>query len=167
MGLVPCANSFRHAPFPNAYSVRKRAFQVEVPWGVLFLFRRQEGTYLGTQGTYHLKLLFFNSFSKHPILSLLKDDQIVRDNRYPVHCRQLAVAATSPCDPGRHANAITPCLLRPCLNVPNFWNWRTVTATILILPLHVLELGYHLANQMAYSQNRCGPAISEYVMPWG
>ena len=29
------------------------------------------------------------------------------------------VAATSCCDPGRHANVITPCLLTPCLNVPN------------------------------------------------
>ena len=29
------------------------------------------------------------------------------------------VAATSYCDPGRHANVITPCLLTPCLNVPN------------------------------------------------
>ena len=28
------------------------------------------------------------------------------------------VAATSCCDPGRHANVITPCLLAPCLNVP-------------------------------------------------
>ena len=35
----------------------KRRFCVEVPWGVPFLFRRQEGTHLGTQGTYHLKLL--------------------------------------------------------------------------------------------------------------
>ena len=26
---------------------------------------------------------------------------------------------TSYCDPGRHANVITPCLLTPCLNVPN------------------------------------------------
>ena len=36
------------------------------------------------------------------------------------------VAATSCCDPGRHANVITPCLLTPCLNVPNFspvWNF--------------------------------------------
>ena len=29
------------------------------------------------------------------------------------------VAATSCCDPGRHANLVTPCLLTPCLNVPN------------------------------------------------
>ena len=29
------------------------------------------------------------------------------------------VAATSYCDPGRHANVVTPCLLTPCLNVPN------------------------------------------------
>ena len=29
------------------------------------------------------------------------------------------VAATSYCDPGRHANVITPCFLTPCLNVPN------------------------------------------------
>ena len=29
------------------------------------------------------------------------------------------VAATLDCDPGRHANVITPCLLTPCLNVPN------------------------------------------------
>ena len=29
------------------------------------------------------------------------------------------VAATSYCDPGRHANVITPCLLTPCLNVHN------------------------------------------------
>ena len=28
------------------------------------------------------------------------------------------VAETSCCDPGRHANVITPCLLTPCLNVP-------------------------------------------------
>ena len=28
------------------------------------------------------------------------------------------VAATSYCDPSRHANVITPCLLTPCLNVP-------------------------------------------------
>ena len=28
------------------------------------------------------------------------------------------VAATSYCDPGRHAHVITPCLLTPCLNVP-------------------------------------------------
>ena len=30
------------------------------------------------------------------------------------------VAATSYCDPGHQANVITPCLLTPCLNVPNF-----------------------------------------------
>ena len=29
------------------------------------------------------------------------------------------VAATSHCDPGRHANVITPRLLTPCLSVPN------------------------------------------------
>ena len=29
------------------------------------------------------------------------------------------VAATAYCDPGRHANVITPCLLTPCLKVPN------------------------------------------------
>ena len=28
------------------------------------------------------------------------------------------VAATSYCDPSRHANVITPCLFTPCLNVP-------------------------------------------------
>ena len=28
------------------------------------------------------------------------------------------VAATLYCDPGRHANVVTPCLLTPCLNVP-------------------------------------------------
>ena len=28
------------------------------------------------------------------------------------------VAATPYCDPARHANVITPCLLTPCLNVP-------------------------------------------------
>ena len=28
------------------------------------------------------------------------------------------VAATSYCDPGHHANVITPCFLTPCLNVP-------------------------------------------------
>ena len=28
------------------------------------------------------------------------------------------VAATSYCDPGRHTNVITPCLLTPCLHVP-------------------------------------------------
>ena len=51
-------------------------------------------------------------------LSLLKDDQIVRDNRLPVHCRHLA--ATSYCDPGRHANVITPCFLTLCVKVPHF-----------------------------------------------
>ena len=30
------------------------------------------------------------------------------------------VAATWYCDPGRHANVITPCSLTPCLNVPYF-----------------------------------------------
>ena len=33
---------------------------------------------------------------------------------------ELRVAATLYCDPGRHANVITPCLLTPCLNVPNY-----------------------------------------------
>ena len=46
--------------------VSEKAFCVEVPWGVPFLLWRQEGTYLGTQGTYHLKLLLWNSFSEHP-----------------------------------------------------------------------------------------------------
>ena len=36
----------------------EKAFHLEVPWGVPFLFRKQKGTYLGTQGMYHLKLLF-------------------------------------------------------------------------------------------------------------
>ena len=31
------------------------------------------------------------------------------------------VAATSHCDPGRHANVVTPCLLTPCLNMPKTW----------------------------------------------
>ena len=34
------------------------------------------------------------------------------------------VAATSYCHPGRHANVITPCLLTPCLNVPNFTEYQ-------------------------------------------
>ena len=29
----------------------EKAFYLEVPWGVPFLFRRQKGTYPGTQGT--------------------------------------------------------------------------------------------------------------------
>ena len=149
MGQAPRANSFRHAPFPNAYQARKRhininflvrlllghpgnvpgtnpgdkvglsqgqtwfspyftqwkpgmslgqtqfvpgtfrgrrvaervyvlkvyvpfsfpslerfgkAFHLEVPRGIPFLFRRQKGTYLGTQCTYHQK----NSFSETP-----------------------------------------------------------------------------------------------------
>ena len=53
-------------------------------------------------------------------LGHMKEDQIVPDNRLPVYCRHL-FAATSYCDPGRHANVITPCLLTPCLNVPNPW----------------------------------------------
>ena len=38
----------------------EKAFHLEVPRGIPCLFRRQNGTYLGTQGTYHgdLKLLF-------------------------------------------------------------------------------------------------------------
>ena len=36
--------------------VSKKAFCVEVPWGVPF--RSESKKYLGTQGTYHLKLLF-------------------------------------------------------------------------------------------------------------
>ena len=47
--------------------VSEKAFHLEVPRGIPFLFRRQKGTYLGTQGTYHLKLLFWNSFPEHPI----------------------------------------------------------------------------------------------------
>ena len=35
------------------------------------------------------------------------------------------VAATSCCDPGRHANVIAPCMLTPCLNVPNVDSFRT------------------------------------------
>ena len=31
----------------------------------------------------------------------------------------LAVAATSLCHPGRHTNVGTPCLLTPCLNLPD------------------------------------------------
>ena len=38
--------------------VSEKAFYLKVPWGVPCLFQRQKGTYLGTQGTYHLKLLF-------------------------------------------------------------------------------------------------------------
>ena len=38
---------------------------------------------------------------KCDIPSLLMDDQIARDNRLPVHCRHLAVAATSYCHPCR------------------------------------------------------------------
>ena len=34
------------------------------------------------------------------------------------------VAATSYCDPSRHANVITPCLLTPCLNVPKNYRVR-------------------------------------------
>ena len=48
--------------FSRSFSERlersEKAFHLEVPRGIPFLFRRQEGTYLGTQGTYHLKLLF-------------------------------------------------------------------------------------------------------------
>ena len=44
----------------------EKAFHLEVPRSIPFLFRRQKITYLGTQGTYHLKLLFWNSFSEHP-----------------------------------------------------------------------------------------------------
>ena len=38
---------------------------------------------------------------------LVEDDQIVRDNRLPVHCRHLA--ATSYCHPGRYVNVVIPC----------------------------------------------------------
>ena len=44
--------------------------------------------------------------------SLLKDDQMARDNRLPVQCRRLlAVGATSSCHPGRHANVFAYPLL--------------------------------------------------------
>ena len=39
------------------------------------------------------------------IPSLLKDNQIARDKRLPVHCRRVAVAATLYCHPGRHSNS--------------------------------------------------------------
>ena len=38
--------------------ISEKAFHVEVPWSVPSLFRSQKGTYLGTRGMYHLKLLF-------------------------------------------------------------------------------------------------------------
>ena len=41
------------------------------------------------------------------------------------------VAATSYCDPGRHANVITPCLLTPCLNVPNSYSFVGLTGIFL------------------------------------
>ena len=37
------------------------------------------------------------------------------------------IAATPYCDPGRHANVITPCLLTPCLNVPYPHPWKGPT----------------------------------------
>ena len=52
-------------------------------------------------------------------LSLLKHDQIARDNRLPVQCRRLPVVATSYCYPGCHANVVTPCLLTRYLSLPN------------------------------------------------
>ena len=60
-GLGPCATLRAFGK-----GVSEKVFHAEVPWGVLFLFRRQKGTRLGTQGTYHLKLLFCNSFSECP-----------------------------------------------------------------------------------------------------
>ena len=36
----------------------EKAFCVESAWGFPCLFQNQEGTYLGTQGTYHLRLYF-------------------------------------------------------------------------------------------------------------
>ena len=47
------------------------------------------------------------------------------------------VAATSYCDPGRHANFITrclltPCLLTPCLNVPDTCAIQTVSTLIYV-----------------------------------
>ena len=65
----------------------------------------------------------------------------MRDNRLPVTLSAPRVAATSYCDPGRHANVITPCLLTPCLNgkAPNvgagasgIWEHREETQR----PLH-------------------------------
>ena len=47
-------------------NVSEKAFCVQVPWGVPFPFRRQEGTHLGSQGTYHLKLLLLSSLSERP-----------------------------------------------------------------------------------------------------
>ena len=40
------------------------------------------------------------------------------DRRFPVYC-QLASRRHRTLIPGRHANAVTPCLLTPCLNVLN------------------------------------------------
>ena len=58
------------------------------------------------------------------ILSLLKDDQIVRDNRLPVHCRHLVSRQHRTVIPVATQNLKCryPCLLTPCLNVPNHFD---------------------------------------------
>ena len=58
MGRLHCENSFHHAPF--------RTLRVFVRWGVPCRFRRQKGTYPGTQGTYHLKRFFLKLFFQMP-----------------------------------------------------------------------------------------------------
>ena len=42
MGLVPCANSFRHTPGAKCSERAEKAFHVEVAWGVLLLFQSKE-----------------------------------------------------------------------------------------------------------------------------
>ena len=78
MDQVPCANSFRHAPFPNALSVRKRsisekAFYLEVPWGVPLLFLEAKRNVSGNRR--HVP-------PKTPFLNLLFRTPENRDRRY-------------------------------------------------------------------------------------
>ena len=52
---------------PSQSAIFLSELQVVLPIIVLALkARTRKGKYLGTQGTYYLKLLFRNSFSKHP-----------------------------------------------------------------------------------------------------
>ena len=44
--------------FSERLECSEKAFHVEVPWGVLSVFRRQQGTYLAKQGTNKGKPLF-------------------------------------------------------------------------------------------------------------
>ena len=92
--------------------------------------RSQEGTALQMGGVLWYRLeVYCSTFltvwpatvlsHKCDIHSLLKDNHIARDNRLPVHLSALAVVVTSYCHSGRHANDVTPCLLTPCLNLPD------------------------------------------------